>query len=49
MTGVAIKYDSIKYRSQIARAFKALGLPALGDALCAVDSGGLYEMGSRDL
>ncbi len=45
----AIKSDILKYRIQVARAFKALGLPALGDALCAVDSGGLYEMGSRDL
>lgn len=45
----AIKSDILEYRSQVARAFKALGLPALGDALCAVDSGGLYEMGSRDM
>ncbi|MGH3780450.1 MAG: hypothetical protein ACRDRO_07425 [Pseudonocardiaceae bacterium] len=45
----AIKSDILKYRGQVARAFKALGLPALGDALCAVDSGGLYEMGSRDM
>ena len=45
----AIKSDILKYRNQVARAFKALGLPALGDALCAVDSGGLYEMGSRDM
>jgi hypothetical protein len=45
----AIKSDILKYRSQVARALKALGLPALGDALCAVDSGGVYEMGSRDL
>ena len=45
----AIKSDILKYRSQVARAFKALGLPALGDALCAADSGGLYEMGYRDM
>ena len=45
----AIKSDILKYRTQVARAFKALGLPALGDALCAVDAGGLYEMGYRDM
>jgi hypothetical protein len=45
----AIKSDILEYRTQVARAFKALGLPALGDALCAVDAGGLYEMGYRDM
>lgn len=45
----AIKSDIIEYRTQVARACKALGLPALGDALCAADSGGLYEMGYRDM
>ncbi|MFY9806433.1 MAG: hypothetical protein WAK86_04105 [Pseudonocardiaceae bacterium] len=45
----AIKSDVLTYRSQVARALKALGLPALGDALCAVDSGGLYEMGYGDM
>jgi hypothetical protein len=45
----AIKSDILKYRSQVAGALKALGLPALGDALCVVESGGVYEKGSADL
>lgn len=34
----AVKSDILKYRSQVASALKALGLPALGDALLAGDS-----------
>lgn len=42
----AIKSDILKYRIQVAGALSALGLPALGDALCVVESGGVYERGS---
>jgi hypothetical protein len=42
----AIKSDLLKYRNQVAGALTALGLPALGDALCVVESGGVYERGS---
>lgn len=34
----AVKSDILKYRSQVASALTALGLPALGDALLAGDS-----------
>ena len=42
----AIKSDLLKYRIQVAGALAALGLPALGDALRVVESGGVYERGS---
>jgi hypothetical protein len=42
----AIKSDILEYRSQVASALAALGLPALGDALRVVESGGVYERGS---
>jgi hypothetical protein len=42
----AIKSDILEYRIQVAGALSALGLPALGDALCVVESGGVYERGS---
>ncbi|MGH3924070.1 MAG: hypothetical protein ACRDTT_14585 [Pseudonocardiaceae bacterium] len=45
----AIKSDILKYRTQVAGALAALGLPALGDALRVVESGGVYERGSADL
>lgn len=42
----AIKSDILQYRRQVAGALTALGLPALGDALRVVESGGVYERGS---
>lgn len=42
----AIKSDILQYRIQVAGALTALGLPALGDALRVVESGGVYERGS---
>ena len=43
----AIKSDLLQYRNQVAGALTALGLPALGDALRVVESGGVYEKGYR--
>ncbi|MGH3874856.1 MAG: hypothetical protein ACRDSR_25690 [Pseudonocardiaceae bacterium] len=42
----AIRSDILEYRTQVAGALTALGLPSLGDALTVVESGGLYERGS---
>lgn len=42
----AIKSDLLTYRSQVAGALAAIGLPALGDALRVTESGGVYERGS---
>lgn len=42
----AIRSDILQYRIQVAGALAALGLPALGDALRVVESGGVYERGS---
>lgn len=36
----AVKFDILQYRSQVAGALKALGLPALADVLLAGDSAG---------
>jgi hypothetical protein len=41
----ALKSDILQYRNQVAGALTALGLPALGDALRVVESGGVYERG----
>lgn len=45
----AVKSDILEYRVQVAGALTALGLPALGDALRVVESGGVYERGSANL
>lgn len=42
----AIRSDILEYRTQVAGTLAAIGLPALGDALRVVESGGVYERGS---